>query len=105
MISCFINRSWRFHSAYRQGLMGKAQAWAFKKQCSHCAVSEQACIAMEKLAPCPMYIHSLHILCCYCCMGASGNHFNDFFFFQAQKFGHSKRSSPETENINGANQF
>ena len=76
----FINWSWRFHSAYRQGLTGKAAAWAVKKQYSHHAVSEQAHIAMERLAPWPMYIHSLHILCCYCCVGASGHHFHDNFF-------------------------
>ncbi len=85
-------------------LTGKAAAWAVKKQCSHHAVSEQACIAMEKLAPWPMYTHALHILCCYCCVGASGHHFNNkFIIFQPKNFGHSKRSSPE--NINGANQF
>ncbi len=48
-ICCFINQSWRFHSAYRLGLTGKAAEWAIKKQCSHRSISEQAWIAIEAL--------------------------------------------------------
>jgi len=44
----FINRLWRMASAYWLGLTGKAE-WAVKKQCSHCAVSECACIAIKSL--------------------------------------------------------
>lgn len=45
----FINRSWRFMSAYRAGLTGQAVPWAVKKQCSHRCVSERARIAIEAL--------------------------------------------------------
>lgn len=45
----FINRSWRFMSAYRTGLTGQAAAWAVKKQRSHRSVPERARIAIEAL--------------------------------------------------------
>ena len=38
----FINRSWRFMSAYRKGLNGEAAAWAVRKQKQHRAVSQTA---------------------------------------------------------------
>ena len=47
VIRWFINRSWRFMSAYRTGLTGKAAAWAVKKQRSHCSVPERARLAIE----------------------------------------------------------
>lgn len=49
VIHRFINRSWRFMSAYRTGLTGKAAAWAVKKQQSHGSVPERARIAIEAL--------------------------------------------------------
>lgn len=49
VIRRFINRSWRFMSAYRTGLTGKAAAWAVKKQRSHRSVPERARIAIEAL--------------------------------------------------------
>jgi hypothetical protein len=45
----FINRSFRFMSAYRKGLTGKAAEWAVKKQPSHRTVSETARINIESL--------------------------------------------------------
>ncbi|THU75758.1 hypothetical protein K435DRAFT_706490, partial [Dendrothele bispora CBS 962.96] len=38
----FINRSFRFMSAYRLGLTGKAAEWAVRKQKGHRVVSNQA---------------------------------------------------------------
>ena len=35
VIRRFINRAWRFMSAYRLGLKGKAAAWAVWKQKGH----------------------------------------------------------------------
>ena len=49
VIRRFINRSWRFMSAYRTGLTGKAAAWAVKKQRSHRSVPERARLAIEAL--------------------------------------------------------
>jgi hypothetical protein len=43
----FINRSWRFMSAYRQGLTGKAAEWAVQKQKQHRAVSQSAMAALD----------------------------------------------------------
>jgi hypothetical protein len=45
----FINRSWRFMSAYRLGLTGKAAAWAVKKQKQHRQVSQRAMMAIESI--------------------------------------------------------
>ena len=45
----FINRAWRFMSAYRQGLTGKAAEWAVKKQRSHRAISRRAMLAIESI--------------------------------------------------------
>jgi hypothetical protein len=49
VIQKFINRSFRFMSAYRRGLTGKAAAWAVKKQSLHWTVPESARIAIESL--------------------------------------------------------
>ena len=38
-----------FLEAYQSGLMGKAAAWAVKKQKQHRAVSERAMVAMENV--------------------------------------------------------
>ena len=40
---------WSIVEAYRSGLMGKAAAWAEKKQKQHRAVSERAMVAMENI--------------------------------------------------------
>jgi len=45
----FINRTWRFMSAYRAGLTGKAAAWAVRKQKGHCAVSHVAMMHLESV--------------------------------------------------------
>jgi hypothetical protein len=47
VIRKFINRSWRFTSAYRLGLTGWAADWAVKKYRSHHTISEQALRALE----------------------------------------------------------
>lgn len=47
VIRKFVNRSWRFMSAYRMGLTGNAAAWAVKKQSGHRRVSESAMQALE----------------------------------------------------------
>lgn len=47
VIRRFINRSWRFMSAFRLGLTGKAAEWAVKKQRQHRQVSEHAMASME----------------------------------------------------------
>lgn len=47
VIRRFINRSWRFMSAYRKGLTGKAAAWTVRKQRQHRAVSQSAMMALE----------------------------------------------------------
>jgi hypothetical protein len=49
VIRRFINRSWRFMSAYRKGLTGKAAAWAVKRQKQHRQVSQRAMLAIESL--------------------------------------------------------
>lgn len=43
----FINRSWRFMSAYRLGLTGDAAAWAVRKQRQHRQVSQRAMMSIE----------------------------------------------------------
>ena len=47
VIRRFINRSWRFMSAYQKGLTGRAAAWAVRKQKQHRAVSQSAMMALE----------------------------------------------------------
>ncbi|CDO78034.1 hypothetical protein BN946_scf184648.g6 [Trametes cinnabarina] len=47
VIRRFINKSWRFMSAYRLGLTGKAAAWAVRKQRQHRQVSRSAMMALE----------------------------------------------------------
>lgn len=47
VIRRFINRSWRFMSAYRLGLTGKAAEWAVKKQKQHRQVSQTAMMSIE----------------------------------------------------------
>lgn len=47
VIRRFINRSWRFMSAYRKGLTGNAAAWAIQKQSKHRVVSERAMMSIE----------------------------------------------------------
>jgi hypothetical protein len=49
VIRRFINRSWRFMSAYRLGLTGKAAAWAVRKQKQHRQVSAKAMLSIESL--------------------------------------------------------
>ena len=45
----FVNCSRQFLEAYWSGLIGKAAAWAVKKQKQHCAVSERAMVAVENV--------------------------------------------------------
>ncbi|KIK24654.1 hypothetical protein PISMIDRAFT_29102 [Pisolithus microcarpus 441] len=45
----FINRSFRFMSAYRLGLTGKAAEWAVRKQKQHRSVSQQAMMMIEAM--------------------------------------------------------
>jgi hypothetical protein len=47
VIRRFINRSFRFMSAYRKGLTGKAALWAVRNQKSHRQVSAQAMMSIE----------------------------------------------------------
>ncbi|OAX32176.1 hypothetical protein K503DRAFT_870286 [Rhizopogon vinicolor AM-OR11-026] len=47
VIRRFINRSWRFMSAYRLGLTGKAAEWAVQKQKQHRQVSQRAMMSIE----------------------------------------------------------
>lgn len=47
VIRRFINRSWRFMSAYRKGLTGQAAAWAVQKQRQHRQVSQTAMMSIE----------------------------------------------------------
>jgi hypothetical protein len=49
VIQRFINRSWRFMSAYRKGLTGDAAAWAVRKQSRHRSVSDQAMMSIEAI--------------------------------------------------------
>jgi hypothetical protein len=47
VIRRFINQSFRFMSAYRRGLKGKAALWAVHHQKSHHQVSAQAMMSIE----------------------------------------------------------
>lgn len=47
VIQQFINRSWRFMSAYRKGLTGEAAAWAVRKQWQHRQVSNCAMMSID----------------------------------------------------------
>lgn len=47
VIRRFINRTWRFMSAYRRGLTGKAAEWAVKKQKGHRSVSNSAMMHLD----------------------------------------------------------
>jgi len=47
VIRRFINRSWRFMSAYRLRLTGHAATWAVKKQKQHRQVSQRAMMSIE----------------------------------------------------------
>ena len=47
VIRRFINRTWRFMSAYRKGLTGSAAAWAVKKQRQHRQVSQRAMMSID----------------------------------------------------------
>jgi len=47
VIRRFINHSWRFMSAYRMGLTGKAAEWAVKKQKQHHQVSCRAMMSIK----------------------------------------------------------
>ena len=47
VICHFINRSFRFMSAYCLGLSGKAMEWAVRKQRQHRSVSQRAMMAIE----------------------------------------------------------
>ncbi|KAF9498601.1 hypothetical protein BDN71DRAFT_1530368 [Pleurotus eryngii] len=49
VIRRFINRSWRFMSAYRLGLTGRAAEWAVRKQRQHRSVSRSAMMALESI--------------------------------------------------------
>jgi hypothetical protein len=49
VIQRFINRSYRFLSAYRLGLTGKAAEWAVRKQKQHRQVSQHAMMAIESV--------------------------------------------------------
>jgi hypothetical protein len=49
VIRCFFNWSWRFMSAYWQGLTGKAAEWAMHKQKSHQQVREEVMKSIEAL--------------------------------------------------------
>ena len=49
VIRRFFNHSWRFMSAYRQGLTGKAAEWAVRKQKSHRRVGQQAMMSIEAI--------------------------------------------------------
>ena len=46
VIRRFINPSWRFMSAYRKGLTGKAAAWAVSKQKQDRQVSNMAMMSI-----------------------------------------------------------
>lgn len=49
VIRRFINRAWRFMSAYRLGLKGKVAAWAVRKQKGHRAVSQCAMMHLDAI--------------------------------------------------------
>ena len=47
VIRRFINRSWRWMSAYRMGLTGKAAQWAVRKQKGHRSASKTAMMHLD----------------------------------------------------------
>jgi hypothetical protein len=47
VIRQFINRSWRFMSAYRKGLTSNAAAWAVRKQKQHRQISNTAMMLID----------------------------------------------------------
>ena len=47
VIRRFINRSWRWMSAYRMGLTGNAAQWAVRKQKGHRSVSRSAMMHLD----------------------------------------------------------
>ena len=47
VIRRFINRSWRFMSAYHLGLTGYAAAWAVRKQRQQRQVSQRAMMSID----------------------------------------------------------
>ncbi|KDQ24982.1 hypothetical protein PLEOSDRAFT_34158 [Pleurotus ostreatus PC15] len=49
VIRQFINRSWRFMSAYWLGLTGRAAEWVVRKQRQHHSVSQSAMMALESI--------------------------------------------------------
>ena len=49
VIRRFFNRSWRFMSAYRRGLTGKAAEWAVRQQKSHRRVGQRAMMLIEAI--------------------------------------------------------
>jgi len=49
VIQRFINRSWRFMSAYHRGLTGAAAAWAVRKQKQHRAINQSVMMAIDVL--------------------------------------------------------
>ncbi|KAJ3004691.1 hypothetical protein NUW54_g4694 [Trametes sanguinea] len=49
VIRRFINKSWRFMSAYRKGLTGQAAAWAVRKQKQHRQVSRIAMMHLDAI--------------------------------------------------------
>src|SRR5712691_1998365 len=49
VIRRFFNRSWRFMSAYRRGLTGKAAEWAMRQQRSHRRVGQWAMMSIEAI--------------------------------------------------------
>ncbi|KAF8583452.1 hypothetical protein K439DRAFT_1505968 [Ramaria rubella] len=49
VIRHFINKAWRFMSAYHIGLTGQAAAWAVRKQKGHRAVSKSAMMHLDMI--------------------------------------------------------
>jgi hypothetical protein len=49
VIRRFINRAWRFMSAYRIGLTGHAAAWGVRKQKGHRTVSRNAMMHLDAI--------------------------------------------------------
>ena len=47
VIRRFINRSWRWMSAYHMGLTGEAAQWAVRKQKGHRSVSRTAMMHLD----------------------------------------------------------
>ncbi|KXN87290.1 hypothetical protein AN958_08979 [Leucoagaricus sp. SymC.cos] len=61
MIRHFMNHSWRFMSAYHQGLTRKAAEWAVCKQKGHQTVSRSAMMHIESCC----FLVDLMILGCF----------------------------------------